>query len=73
MKLAICIICNNVILDTKDKGALPERKGKNARKKREGQLIQPFRQLSSRLSFHVVERYIGTKNISLRFLLSIYS
>ena len=35
MRKAICIICNNVILDAKVKGSLPERKGKNGRKKRE--------------------------------------
>ena len=42
MRKAICIICNNVILDTKVKGRLPERKGKNVRKKREGQLFHAF-------------------------------
>ena len=35
MKLAICIIYINVLLDAKVKGAIPERKGKNVRKKRE--------------------------------------
>ena len=36
MRKAICIICNNVILDEKVKGAIPERKGRNVRKIREG-------------------------------------
>ena len=35
MRKAICIICINVLLDTKVKGWLPERKGNNGRKKRE--------------------------------------
>jgi hypothetical protein len=35
MKLAICINYINVLLGTKVKGRLPERKGKNGRKKRE--------------------------------------
>ena len=66
MRKAICIIFNNVLLDAKVKGWLPERKGKNVRKKRDGQLIQPFYPLFFKRSFHLVKRYIGTKNVSLR-------
>ena len=36
------LIVLTVLLDTKVKGALPERKGKNGRKKREGQLFHAF-------------------------------
>lgn len=35
MRKAICIICINVLLDTKVKGSSPERKGRIGRKKRE--------------------------------------
>ena len=43
MKLAICINYINVLLGTKVKGRLPERKGKNVRKKRELYLFGTFK------------------------------
>ena len=51
MKKAICIICINVLLDTKVRGNLPERKGKNVRKKRELYLFGTFRSFLSYSDF----------------------